>query len=393
VRLAVLAVLLAAVARAAPSTMERIGEYLEARKQTRVELAGDPMLLAAAAADRPTHPFPSGESAEAVQAWRTQAIARLHAEADLDLSQGAHVATVPVTIERVETVGDIRPTLVTFTSWDDTPIPAYVNEPLVGKPRPAVLVVPGHGYGIEATSGIVADYQHSASFALARRGFVTLTPELRGFGRLTPGPAPVHRLVAAAALARGSSYKAVTVRDLHRALTVLEHWPGVNASRLGVAGTSLGGELAVLLSALDQRVRVTVSNSYGGLIGAAVEVDAGGDNSAQTPHLCHTIPGVSHIVLEEDWARLIAPRPLLLVCLARATDPRPRTVSRSWWHLLMRCPAPRRSSSCALKRASTSSLSSPPPSSSCAGSSATQRAGPRHLEAEGSAGSTSIGGR
>ncbi len=131
-----------------------------------------------------------------------------------------------------------------------------------------MLVVPGHGDGARSTAGVVPDdYQHAAALALARHGFVTLTPELRGFGMLAPKGVPTHRAVAAGALESGTSYKAVVVKDLARALTVLQRWPGVDASRVGVAGASLGGELAVLLGVLDERVKVVASQSYGGAIG------------------------------------------------------------------------------------------------------------------------------
>jgi dienelactone hydrolase len=119
--------------------------------------------------------------------------------------------------------------------------------------------------------------------------------------------------VAAAALAAGSSYKAVVGRDLERALTVLQRWPGVDPDRLAVTGTSLGGELAVLLGALDSRVRVTVANSYGGATGAYADDERSNDDSNQTPHGCHTIPGINRVLLQEDWVRLIAPRAALVI--------------------------------------------------------------------------------
>jgi hypothetical protein len=69
----------------------------------------------------------------------------------------------------------------------------------------------------------------------------------------------------------------------------------------------------VLLAGLDPRVRATVSNSYGGVVGADGEVDSVTDESRQTPHGCHTVPGINRIVMQEDWARLVSPRPLLMV--------------------------------------------------------------------------------
>ena len=273
--------------------------------------AGDPLGAKALAAQRPQHPFPSG-AADAVSSWQEHIRAVLRDEQDLELTRGESVLSVPTDVLRTESVGTIRRTLIRYTSWDGTRIPAYVLAP-DGVPKGAVLVVPGHGVGIGATAGLVEEYQHQAALALARRGYLTLTPELRGFGMLAPDGLPSHRVVAAAALAAGTSYKALVARDLHRALTVLEQWPGADRTRLAVVGTSLGGELAVLLAALDQRVKVTVSNSYGGVAGPVAEDDENNDEADQTPHGCHTMPGINRILLQEDWVRLVAPRPVLIV--------------------------------------------------------------------------------
>ena len=233
--------------------------------------AGDPLGAKALAAQRPQHPFPSG-AADAVSSWQEHIRAVLRDEQDLELTRGEAGVAVPTDVLRTESVGTIRRTLIRYTSWDGTRIPAYVLAP-DGVPKGAVLVVPGHGVGIGATAGLVEEYQHQAALALARRGYLTLTPELRGFGMMAPDGLPSHRVVAAAALAAGTSYKALVARDLHRALTVLEQWPSADRTRLAVVGTSLGGELAVLLAALDQRVKVTVSNSYGGVAGPVAEDD------------------------------------------------------------------------------------------------------------------------
>jgi len=68
-----------------------------------------------------------------------------------------------------------------------------------------------------------------------------------------------------------------------------------------------------LLGALDPRIRVVLSHSYGGTVGPLTIQDDEPDDAQQTPHGCHTIPGVNRILVQEDWARLVAPRPLLVV--------------------------------------------------------------------------------
>jgi hypothetical protein len=57
---------------------------------------------------------------------------------------------------------------------------------------------------------------------------------------------------------------------------------------------------------------VVLSHSYGGQAGGEDAFD-GIDDSRQTPHGCHTIPGINRILEQQDWLRLVAPRALLVV--------------------------------------------------------------------------------
>ena len=313
-RWSLLGVALAVAVRLGPAVTERLARLTAVQPASPVsfEDRGDPLGLRALATQTPAYPF-DGASVESMAMWRAFVLQQLRSPAHLDLPVGDTRGQPSVEVLNREDTGATRRTLLRFTSWDGTRVPAYVHEPRSGSAKGAVLVIPGHGRGIDATAGNTEDYQHKAAHALASRGYITLTPELRGFGALTQAGAPSHRLVAAAALAAGTSYKAIEVRDLQRALDVLAGWQGVDVTRIAAVGTSLGGELAVLLGSIDERVRVVVSNSYGGAHGPYREESDLTDESGPTPHGCHTMPGINRLLLQEDWFRLVAPRPVLVV--------------------------------------------------------------------------------
>jgi dienelactone hydrolase len=255
-------------------------------------------------------------SPDDVRAWQVHVSDTLRGLAQLPPEVPADVA---FRLLSSEDVGTVRRKFVSFESFDGTRIPAFVHEPLAGAAHAAVLVIPGHGSGIRATAGIVDDYQHAVARQLAERGYVTLSPELRGFGLLAPNGAPAHRAVAVAALAAGTFYKGVVAKDLMTAFSVLERWPGVDPARVGVAGASLGGELAVFLATVDQRPRVIVSHSYGGAVGPeTADVDSTDEAS---PHGCHTIPGVNRILYREQWFAVLAPRAVQVVRGRENTGP------------------------------------------------------------------------
>jgi dienelactone hydrolase len=312
-RLALLALVGVAAALGSRVGLEpRIQSVLDGwrKKEAVFDAGGDPMLSAALDGQRPDRAFPASGSADDARAWQSYVSERLRVQAQLS---GVVPTDVTFRVLSAEDVGTVRRTLIAFDADDGTRIPAFVHEPRDQAPRAGVLVIPGHGGGIRATAGITPDYQHSAARSLAERGYVTLTAELRGFGLLAPGGVAAHRAVAEAALVAGTFYKGIVARDLVRALTLLQRWPGVDPARVAVAGASLGGELAVFLAAIDQRPRVIISHSYGGSVGPESANEEATDDVRQTPHGCHTVPGVNRLLHREQWFALLAPRAVQVV--------------------------------------------------------------------------------
>ena len=192
-------------------------------------------------------------------------------------------------------------------------MPAYLFEPTPApQPGPAVLVLHGHvnafEEGIAQTAGLTASYHGGAALELARAGFRTLTLELRGFGKLGAQAGLEHALVAHNALLQGSFYKAVLARDVKQAVELLRSLPEVDPARVGITGISFGAELALDYAALDPSIAAVALHGHGGDVGPVRGMEGNGPI-----HWCHLVPGHNRLLHLEDWYRLVAPRPLLVL--------------------------------------------------------------------------------
>lgn len=268
-------------------------------------------------------PLAPVDGARQFSRWQTDLRTRL---ADVFHVHEINPATVQMSVARSESLrgGLVRETL-TFTSFDGTNIPAVLHRPRESTVLPSILLIPGHTKPEESgLAQLVYDddsYQHAAATALARAGFVTLTFELRGFGLLGAPLNTDHRLVAYNALLEGSFYKRLVLADAQYALAALRAFDFVDPVRTGVAGASLGGELAVTLGALTDDVQAVYFSAFGGSVGPYRY--ARGDRGAQ-PHYCHIIPGLKPLMQREDIVLLLAPRPTLAV---RGSEDRPLTAA------------------------------------------------------------------
>jgi len=224
-----------------------------------------------------------------------------------------NTSAVPYTVHRIERLrgGLIREKL-TFESFDGTRIPAVRQRLEQIGSGPGVLLLSGHTQpGESGLAQLVYEtesYQHAAATALARAGYITLTFELRGFGLLGKPLNTEHRLVAFNALLEGSFYKKIVLTDAAYALSVLRSTQGIDTQRIGVAGASFGGELAVTLAALSDGISVVFFSGYGGSTGPFRFVSGQRENQ---PHYCHVIPGVRSLMRSEDVILLLAPRRVL----------------------------------------------------------------------------------
>jgi len=172
-------------------------------------------------------------------------------------------------------------------------------------PYPAVLAPVGH-WGMGKTFD---EYQRLGIY-LARRGYIVLVYDVAGqgerreyfnpvLGRALIDPGGSHWFVTlehgyagAQAILTGGNYASYLVWDGIRGLDYLSERKDVDKERLACTGTSGGGLQAELLSAIDERIKVSIPVCYGG---------CNPDNP--------TRPGLTMA----DIDALIAPRPLLMI--------------------------------------------------------------------------------
>jgi acetyl xylan esterase AXE1 len=126
----------------------------------------------------------------------------------------------------------------------------YEPENLRG-PVPAVLNVNGHG-----PSGKALEYKQKRCITFAQNGVIALNLEWPSYGELIQ-EGNQHIFGAHLDLA-GANGLGLFYLAMRRGLDYLDDHPNVDRERLGMTGLSGGGWQTIVLSALDERVRVAV---------------------------------------------------------------------------------------------------------------------------------------
>lgn len=277
---------------------------------------------ALAAERRPLLTF-GGSTAADWRRWREQFSAKLK-----ELC-GEWPEAVPLAAEVVYRVdeGDFVREKVVFDTERHFSVPAYV---LIPKDRrrekngrlPAIVCLHGHGqFGKDAVAGVVdgdrpglatsivkANYDYGVQ--MAREGYLTITPDSRGFGELGadrdayPGRDPCNvNLIKGLLL--GLSLLTLNVWDMMKTIDYLQERPDVDGERIGAMGLSWGGTRTTFLSALDERVKAADIICYLSQFECFAIREANFCGSQFLPQL-YRWGDVA------DVAGLIAPRPLLI---------------------------------------------------------------------------------
>lgn len=222
-------------------------------------------------------------------------------------------------VERVEEDTYVREK-VWFWSEPHEPVPAYLLLPKgAPSPAPAVLCLHQHAgqfhLGKSEPAGLAGDPDMAYARELTARGYVTITPDLKGFEERRDSVlegARFEHYLAGRALVEGHTLQRRHLWDLIRALDYLGERPEVDTTRIGCIGHSLGGQEAYMLMATDERPRAGVVNC------GVATVQSFFDHKV-VHNWSWYLPGYLDLGDTPALLDLIAPRPLCL--LAGTRDP------------------------------------------------------------------------
>lgn len=251
-------------------------------------------------AARPAYAY-SGQTGPAFDRWRQNgraAFARTLGFAPRPFG-GEHRITEVTTFE-----DHTRTRLYLKTSYGYW-LSAYLLVPAGAGRRPAVLALPGHDgppeRGAQAVVGRESPSNYTRSFGrrLVEAGYVVLAIDVPGVGELEE---LYYQRLTAVGLLTNEPIKRLMLENAHQALDFLLARPEVDPAATGAMGMSLGGELAMFLAVLDDRVK---------FVGASGFFSAFKDfYPLVSPSLF--IPGMLHVADVPDLAAMVAPRPMWL---------------------------------------------------------------------------------
>lgn len=251
--------------------------------------------------------------------WRTQAQTKY-----LELL-GSFPDPVPLEAEVVSSVadGEVIRERVVFNSESFMSVPCQVLRPKEMQPdrsHAAIICSHGHGvYGKDAVAGIrssaalianIAEHNYDYGLQMAQAGYLTISPDLRGFGERRDGRDPFPgRDPCNVNYLRGTMLNrwplTLNIWDMKCCVDYLESRPEVNPKRIGMMGLSQGGTMVTWTVPAEPRIAAAIVMGY---------VNPWRAFAFDRANFCGSqiVPGIHEWFDTDDIAGLIAPRPLML---------------------------------------------------------------------------------
>jgi len=258
-----------------------------------------------------------GEGPEAWKAWREEALAKL-----LELlGEFPEPVDLAAEVEYAVPDGELIRERVVFDSEEFASVPCVVLRPKdmpANRANAAIICCNGHpvSLGKDPVAGVRSEPEHDEAIArmnynygeqLAKAGFLTIMPELRGFGERndTFGRRDACDINYVKGSILGIYPQTLNIWDIKRCVDYLETREEVDPGRIGMMGLSYGGTMTALTAAIEPRIKAADVSGY---------INSFRGFGLERGNFCgsQVFPEVFKYFDTHDIAGLIAPRPLLV---------------------------------------------------------------------------------
>lgn len=258
-----------------------------------------------------------GSSLSDWEAWRKEALTKF-----LELL-GEFPARVDLAAEVEYAIedGDLIRERVVFDSEEYASVPCVVLRPKAmqaNKKNAAIICCNGHpvDLGKDPVAGVrsgpaydqaIASMNYNFGEQMAKAGFLTIVPELRGFGERndSPGRRDVCNLNFIKGSILGIYTQTLNIWDIKCCVDYLETRAEIDPKRIGMMGLSFGGTMTTFTTAVEPRIQAANIMGYVNPF-ARFAIERGNFCGSQI------VPGIFRYFDTHDIAGLIAPRPLLI---------------------------------------------------------------------------------
>lgn len=169
--------------------------------------------------------------------------------------------------------------------------------------RPGLLLMHPHDADSSDMTEPRERYARGLALELARAGFVTLTPDIRSFGRFRPGGRRHWGSDGYARAVRvdGDVFVRLAVNDARVALDLLRELPGVDPRRLGMAGLSVGAFITLVTATVEPDLEAVAISGF------LVPLDL---VMSSKHHYCQHLRPLLDIAASAELAATVFPRAL-----------------------------------------------------------------------------------